>query len=73
MTDVGIFVVGSVMFVITAWATVAFGLSRMRDLQARDMAAGATPKTARPGPWMTEVWASDEERTSAEQMGTSDS
>lgn len=38
MTDVAIFSVGAVMFIMTTWATIAFGLQRVHELKLRDMA-----------------------------------
>ena len=37
MSDVAIFGVGSVMFTLTTWATIAFGMSRIHDVQLRDL------------------------------------
>lgn len=37
MSEVAIFTFGSVMFIATAWATIAFGLSRIAELQAADL------------------------------------
>lgn len=36
MSDAGIFIVGSVVFIATAWATFAVGLSWFSSLQVRD-------------------------------------
>ena len=36
MSDAGIFIVGSVLFIATAWATFAVGLSWFSGLQVRD-------------------------------------
>ncbi len=37
MSDVAIFAFGSVIFMITTWATFSFGLRRMGELQAQDL------------------------------------
>lgn len=37
MSEVAIFSFGSVMFIATAWATIAFGLRRIAELQAADL------------------------------------
>lgn len=38
MSLVAIFIVGTILFFFTTWASVAFGLSRMHELQSRDIA-----------------------------------
>lgn len=37
MSDVAIFAFGGVIFIISTWAVVAFGLSRMHELQREDL------------------------------------
>ena len=37
MSEVAIFTFGSVMFIATSWATIAFGLRRIAELQAADL------------------------------------
>lgn len=37
MSEVAIFSFGSVMFIATAWATIAFGFRRISELQAADL------------------------------------
>lgn len=37
MSDVAIFAIGSVIFVITAWATIAYGLAAAHQLRVRDL------------------------------------
>lgn len=37
MSEVAIFTFGAVMFIATAWATIAFGLQRISELQAADL------------------------------------
>lgn len=37
MSDVAIFSFGSLMFIATTWATVAFGVRRMHDLQDNEL------------------------------------
>ena len=37
MSDVAIFGFGSVIFMITTWATFSFGLSRMGELNKREL------------------------------------
>lgn len=37
MTDVAIFSFGSLMFIATTWATVAFGVRRMHELQDSEL------------------------------------
>ena len=56
MSDVGIFIVGALMFIATAWATIAFGLSRFQELQRLDMEAAERTATVRPESSFTEVW-----------------
>ena len=56
MNDVGVFIAGAVVFIATAWATLAFGLSRFRELQRLDMEATQVPATVRPETSFTEVW-----------------
>lgn len=38
MSEVAIFSFGSVLFIMTTWATFAYGMSRMHELQMRDLA-----------------------------------
>ena len=40
MSDPGIFIAGSVIFIITAWAAFAFGLARFAELAQRDADPG---------------------------------
>lgn len=37
MSDVAIFAAGSVVFVITSWATLAYGLSYAHQMRRRDL------------------------------------
>jgi len=37
MSEIAIFVFGSVIFMITTWATFAFGLRRMGEIQAKEL------------------------------------
>lgn len=37
MTEIAIFGVGSVLFLVTTWATIAFGLVRIHELQGVDL------------------------------------
>jgi hypothetical protein len=37
MTEIAIFGFGGVIFIITTWATVAFGLRRVHELQREDL------------------------------------
>jgi len=39
MTEVAVFGIGSVMFMATTWATFAFGMKRVHQLQMRDLAS----------------------------------
>lgn len=39
MSELAIFTFGSVVFLITAWASVAFGVQRMHELQEEDLDA----------------------------------
>ena len=59
MSDAGIFIVGRVLFIATAWATFAVGLSWFSGLQVRDSqvdtpapsdetSAAATTRTGEP-------------------------
>lgn len=36
MSEAVIFVTGSVVFIATAWASIAFGMARISELQQRD-------------------------------------
>ena len=56
MNDVGIFIAGAVVFIATAWATLAFGLSRFRELQRLDMEDTPSPASVRSETSFTEVW-----------------
>jgi hypothetical protein len=38
MSEVAIFSFGSVLFVMTTWATFSFGMRRMHELQSEDLA-----------------------------------
>lgn len=54
MSEVAIFSFGSVMFIATAWATLAFGLRRISELQAADLRdAGRVPEARDDG--LTEI------------------
>lgn len=37
MSDLALFLVGSIVFLITAWASVAFGVQRMHELHLKRM------------------------------------
>lgn len=37
MSDIAIFGAGSVMFIATTWATIAFGVRRMHELQDEEL------------------------------------
>lgn len=37
MSEIAIFSFGSVVFILTTWATFSFGLKRMGELQAREL------------------------------------
>lgn len=37
MSDIAIFSLGSVLFIATTWATVAFGVRRMHQLQDEEL------------------------------------
>lgn len=37
MSDIAIFGFGSIMFIATTWATVAFGVRRMHELQDEEL------------------------------------
>ena len=38
MSEIALFSFGSILFILTTWATLAFGLRRMHELHVRDMA-----------------------------------
>ena len=38
MSEVAIFSFGSVLFIMTTWATFSFGMRRIHELQMRDLA-----------------------------------
>lgn len=42
--------VGTVVFIVTSWATLNFGYAYFRDLGQRDEAATSTPDPAEPAP-----------------------
>ena len=56
MTEAAIFVAGSLVFIATAWATFAFGVTRFRELQIQDMADADVPVSVRSEGPFTEVW-----------------
>ena len=56
MNDIGIFIVGALMFIATAWATIAFGLTRFQELQRLDRQAAEATATVRSESSFTEVW-----------------
>ena len=37
MSEIAVFLFGSVIFIVTAWATFAFGLSRMQEIRLDDL------------------------------------
>lgn len=37
MSVVAIFIIGAILFFLTTWSSVAFGVSRMHELQSRDI------------------------------------
>ena len=37
MSDIAIFGAGSIMFIATTWATIAFGVRRMHELQDEEL------------------------------------
>jgi hypothetical protein len=39
MSEVAIFGIGSIMFTLTTWATLAFGMRRIHEVQMRDLEA----------------------------------
>ena len=39
MSEIAIFAFGGVIFIVTTWATVAFGLRRIHELQREDLEA----------------------------------
>jgi hypothetical protein len=54
MSEVAIFSFGSVMFIATSWATIAFGLRRIAELQAADLQdSGMVPESRDDG--LTEI------------------
>ncbi len=40
MSEVALFAIGSVIFVITAWATIAYGLAFVHQLRMEDIETG---------------------------------
>lgn len=40
MSEVALFAIGSVVFVITAWATIAYGLAFVHQLRMEDIETG---------------------------------
>jgi hypothetical protein len=47
MSDIAIFGAGSIMFIATTWATIAFGVRRMHELQDEELER--TGRTSREG------------------------
>lgn len=47
MSDIAIFSAGSLLFIATTWATVAFGVRRMHELQDEELERSG--RTARAG------------------------
>lgn len=66
MTDVAIFSFGSVLFIATTWATVAFGVRRMHELQDEELErTGRTPQTGESG--LTELHVEVTSETTVDQ------
>lgn len=59
MTETLIFGVGSVLFIATTWASVAFGLQRMHELEVAEAELANQTVVAR-GDGLTELHISDE-------------
>ena len=55
MNEIAIFGFGSFLFILTAWATFAFGLHRVHELQLRDVADTNRSPVDRPG-GLTEIY-----------------
>ena len=51
MSDLVVFGFGSVIFVISTWATLAFGLSKMQELALRDVEASDRIRAVKQSPY----------------------
>ena len=65
MSDIAIFGFGSVMFIATTWATIAFGVRRMHELQDEELErTGRSARTEESG--LTELHVDVEAEADAE-------
>lgn len=62
MSDIAIFGAGSIMFIATTWATIAFGVRRMHELQDEELErTGRTSRERESG--LTELHVEAKEKT----------
>ena len=65
MSDIAIFAFGSVMFIATTWASIAFGVRRMHDLQDEELErTGRSPRLEESG--LTEIHAEVDSESESE-------
>lgn len=63
MSDVAIFAVGSVIFVITSWATIAYGLAAAHQLRLRDLEDSPDVTAVKAESQFTEIYVRDDGRS----------
>ena len=66
MSDLAIFAIGSVIFTFTTWATFSFGLRRMGEIQARELARSKVTVIPRES-GLTELHVTRQSETTAER------
>ena len=66
MSDIAIFAIGSVIFTFTTWATFSFGLRRMGEIQARELARSKVTVIPREG-GLTELHVTKRDDTAEER------
>lgn len=58
MSDVALFAIGSVIFVITAWATIAYGLAVAHQLRVKDIEESPSSTRLAPETQFTDIYVS---------------
>ena len=66
MSDVAIFAAGSVIFVITAWATIAYGLAAAHQLRVRDLESSPSVAAIKPESQFTDIYVRTDEEDGEE-------
>ena len=62
MSEIAIFSFGSVVFILTTWATFSFGLKRMGEVQARELQEANLKAVPSPS-GLTEIHVSNRDET----------